>query len=215
MSRDPAKLRARIFAACKKRGIDTDTRRAIQTEATGQVSLKGMSAADMLRVLGAIERRGGGDSLPDHAMAPLLRALWISGWHLGVVRDRTDEALCKFVAQSLGVDAARFAGPRLGAAVEEVKRLLAREGGVDWSPPSGEKAGSPAARPRVRVVEAQWRRLLELGAVRNVEALDHYACKLLRIGVRSISHLEDNDLDALIHMLGARVRRACGKARAG
>ena len=212
---DPTKLRRRIFAACKQRGIDDDSRRAIQREATGEVSLTAMSPAQMRKALAAIEARGSGDSLPDHRMTPLLRALWISGWHLGVVRDRTDRALCRFVAQSLGVDAARFAGPRLGAAVEEVKRLLAREGGVDWSRSDLDLVERPTLRPRVAVIEAQWRILLELGAAKTPGAIDHYVSRLLKIGVRSIIHLEDAQADEAIRLLGARIRRARARASAG
>ena len=202
-----AALRRAIFVRAREIGLDDGERRALQLRATGVASLTRMSEAQMRAVLDEMRAPGSGDALPDHAMTPLLRALWISGWHLGAVRDRSDRALCRFVAQALGVDAARFAGRRLAAAVEELKRMLARDAGVDWSPG---RCG-----PRVRVIEAQWRLLAELGAVRIHAGLDHHVSRALGIGVRSVEHLTDAQADEAIAMLGGRLRRARAKAASG
>lgn len=217
--RDPrrAKLLRTLHARARELGMDEDLRRSIQLAVTGKESARDMTVAKLGRVLDSFSRKRTprGDSLPRHAMAKKLRALWMSGWHLGVVRDRTDEALCAYVAQALGLDAARWAKDRMSAAVEEVKRLLAREGGVDWSPVrivwDGGRVETRDA-PRVRVLEAQWRRLQELGEVRIAGALDHYVARIVGVGVRALDTLEDEQLDEAIRVLGMRIRKAQKRA---
>ena len=201
-----------MHACARELGIDEDTRRDLIERETGQRSAKGLSDAQLRRVIGAMDGRRSNDSLPaKHPMTALLRALWISGWHLGVVRDRTDAALCAYVAQALGLDAGRWAGDRMPAAVEEVKRLLAREGGVDWSPVRIVQEGGRRivkTTPRVRVLQAQWRRLQELGVVRIDDAMDHYVCRILAVGVRPLDMLDDAQADEAIRVLGRRIRWA-------
>ena len=62
-----------------------------------------------------------------------IRALWISGWNLGVVRDRSDEAACAFVERQTGVQrTAWLVEPAAGrAAIEALKAWLAREARVE------------------------------------------------------------------------------------
>ena len=198
-----------LHARARGLGIDRDLRHSIQLTVTGKESAADMTPAELRRVIDSFGRRG--DGLPAHPTAKKLRALWISGWHLGVVRDRSDRALSAFVAQALGLDAARWAKDRMPAAVEEVKRLLAREGGVDWSPVKVAWSGRPSElrdAPRVRVLEAQWRRMQELGLADIPEALNHYVARCLGIGVRPLDTLDDDQADEAILILGARIRKA-------
>lgn len=205
-----SKLLRTMHARARELGIGEETRRDLIERETGQRSARGLSDAQLRRVIGAMRA---GDSLPKHPMAGKLRALWISGWHLGVVRDRSDRALCAYVAQALGLNAARWAKHRMPAAVEEVKRLLAREGGVDWSPLSIRMEGGRAETrdaPRVRVLEAQWRRLLELGEARVPEAFHQYVSRIAGVGVRPPWMLSDAQADEAIRVLGARIRKRHG-----
>ena len=210
MSARPKLLRT-LHARARALGIDRDLRHSIQLAVTGKESAADMTPAELRRVIDSFGRQPRGDRLPAHPMTAKLRALWISGWHLGVVRDRSDRALSAYVAQALGLDAARWAKDRMPAAVEEVKRLLAREGGVDWSPLTIVLSGRPnevKQAPRVRILEAQWRRLQELGEADIPQALDHYVARCLGIGVRSLDTLEDCQADEAIRILGARIRKA-------
>ena len=218
-ARDPRrqKLLRTLHARAREVGMDDDLRRSIQLGVTGKESARDMTVTELRRVLDSFSRKRAprGDELPRHAMTKKLRALWISGWHLGVVRDRTDEALCAYVAQALGLDAARWAKDRMPTAVEEVKRLLAREGGVDWSPIRIVWAGGRIETrdaPRVRVLEAQWRRLQELGEIRIAGALDHYVSRIAGVGVRPLDQLEDEQADEAIRVLGSRIRKAQKRA---
>ena len=178
MSSTESRLRRAIFAACRQRGIDSDLRHEIQLGATGKASLTEMTTDDMRKVLDAVNgrrRRTGGKpnrlkgptgSLPDGPHTSKLRALWISAWWLGVVEDRSDEALGAWIRRQTGLDAARWATPvQTSACIEALKGWMARDGGVDWSPYTGD--GKPHHAPGARIMEALWRRLHEAGAVKN------------------------------------------------
>ena len=240
---DRAELVRTAHVAARDLGLDEATRRELQAKVTGRGSCGDMTRGELAalvehyRGLGWRPRRAGGgggprrrrDRLPAGAAAGKLRALWISGWCLGAVRDRSEGALLAFVRRAAGLDAARFADDaRLGRAVEALKLWLARPaaeggGGVDWSP--YETLQGVVDRPRARVIEAQWRRLRDLGAVPSglpnismghvalggaVRIAGHVALDGAVLG--DPVHLGDADADALIRALGARIRNA---ARAG
>lgn len=163
------RVRRAIFARCREAGIDDETRRAVGRRETGKGSLRDMDAAQMRRVLAALGGRSPLRSeLPSGAHASKLRALWISAWYLGVVRERSDAALAAFVCRQAGIEAARWATPaHLSGAVEALKDWMARDGGVDWSPyRSGRRR---VHRPGARVLEALWRRLAAAGAVGSAD----------------------------------------------
>ena len=206
---DRDRLRRAIFARCKAIGFDDEDRRAVQFRAIGRESISGAGKAELRAVLEAL---GGSaprpDSLPRHAMASVVRALWISGWNLGVVRDRTDAALCRFVAQAAGVSRARFAGPRMAVAVEEAKRMLARDAGVDWSPVRL-PGGAEERRPKVRVLEAQWRILDAAGAAgASLGEPWEWVCSAAGLRPRPLHELSAAEADRAISALGEIVRRA-------
>jgi len=157
------RLRCAIFARCRELGIGTEDRHAIQRRATGKGSLTEMSVKDMLAVLRALHGWGRGKGRGGNAIggphAGKLRALWISGYWLGVVRDRTDEALAAWIRRQTGVEAARWATPRQTArCVDALKDWLAREADVDWSPYAVGPRRSKHV-PGARVLEALWRNL--------------------------------------------------------
>ena len=231
-ARDPARIRRAIFGACRRRGIDDETRRAVQLRATGKESLKDMTPREMAEVLQALggwrrrqlddspRRRGPGppsgvgepkprEVLPAGPHRSKLRALWICAYELGVVRDRTDDALAAWICRQTGLDAAVWATPaQTSACIEALKDWMARDGGVCWEPyaRSGKR---PVHNPRARVLEALWRKLHEVGAVRIA---DHGALHSWVVGFRrsqeSYSALPSTIQDQLIRELGKWLRKA-------
>ena len=224
MSREAQKarnLQKLIFGACRRAGIDTEARHAIQKRVTGKESLTAMSLKEMAAVHHAIRRGGNPDRKarrPPEAPCPLpagahrakLRALWICARELGVVRDPHDDALASWMCRQTGMDAARWATPaQCSACIEALKDWMARDGGVDWRPyaRSGKR---PVHKPRARVLEALWRKLHEAGAVRiaDLGALHSWVVGHRRGLGDCYSALDAKEQDKLIRELGKWLRKA-------
>lgn len=154
-----------------------------------------------------------GRPLADGATQRKIRALWISLYHLGLVREPSESALTAFVRRQAGVDDPRWLAP--GAAfrvIEALKSWAARASekggaGVDWAPYAG--SSGPRENPRARVMEAQWRLLHAAGAVTiaSTDALERWA--ELVAGARhrtSYIHLPPDEADRTIEALGKKVR---------
>ena len=213
MSVEANRVRRAIFAECRKAGIDDETRHRIQRRTTGKGSLTEMSVVEMERVLRAL----GGSArcqprtaeLPDNSHKKKLRALWLSAYWLGVVRDNRDSALAAWICRQTGIDAASWATPaQTAACIEALKDWLAREAGVDWSPYAVD-GGKPKHVPGARVLEAIWRKLHEAGAVRiaDLGAL-HYWVVGFRRDQACYTTLNSSTLAQLHRHLGEWLRRA-------
>lgn len=224
-TRDPDRIRRAIFAFCREHGIDADPRHAIAERATGKASLKGMDAREMHLVLQALKqtvegpRKPRGRQRPDRAGEPKrrevlprgphrakLRALWICGYELGIIRDRTDDALASWICANTDVDAAVWATPAMTAqCIEGLKDWLAREGGVDWSP---YRHGGPGIhKPRCRILEAQWMKLHKGADHDPLDTLPDWV-RLATGAETSYTALDAKALDELIRKLGERLRAA-------
>lgn len=146
-----------------------------------------------------------------------IRALWIAGWNLGVVRDRTDEAASAFVERQTGVmRTAWLVDPAQGrAAIEALKGWLRREAGVFW--PSGQHP--EPAEHKLAVLHAQWVRLINLHVVRADDMFSGLHIVIETEVGRELSGPEDPsltpaELDRVSAKLGRRIRKAIGSAAA-
>ncbi|NJL09057.1 MAG: DUF1018 domain-containing protein [Methylacidiphilales bacterium] len=150
----------------------------------------------------------------DGPYGPKLRALWISAWNLGVVRDRTDAAMLAFVERQTRIQRTRFLRAAADArkAVEGLKAWISREGGVGWP------ASDDPLAVRRAVIAAQWRRLVKLGAIDHHgfgadQALTSYIGTVARGSSRLGTGLDDpsltaEQLDKVIVALGRKLRKA-------
>jgi Protein of unknown function (DUF1018) len=184
-----------IHAIAKSLRLDDDVRRDLMERETGKRSAALLSEAEAGRVIetlkglsstvqtvaGAVSN---GAVRLDGPYAGKLRALWISGWNLGVVRERSDKALLAFIERQTGVSHPRFLRePREGAkAIEGLKAWLARNAGVAWPGPHA----SPADVKRA-VIIAQCKRL-------GFDPVMHQGC-------------DDSALDFAASALGRKLRR--------
>lgn len=144
---------AAIHVAKKQLGMQDDDYRAFLQRVAGKSSARDLSPGQRGLVLDEFRRMGFEPAAPRRAKkasvrgamalegryAGKLRALWISGWHLGVVRDRTDRALLAFLERQTGLSHTSFLRDPIDAAraIEGLKKWLSREAGVAW----------PGARP--------------------------------------------------------------------
>lgn len=185
---------AKIHVGKKQLGLDDDTYRDLLGRVTGKRSLRDMSDTEHGAVLEEMKRLGfrpvakakpavKGALQLDGPYVPKLRALWISGWNLGVVHDRTDEGLAAFVRRTTGLDHVNFAYDPADAnkAIEGIKAWLAREAGVQWPG----KAPLPNE-TRHAVIAAQ----------------------IVLLGLPADAVAGSGDLDATIAELGRKIRKA-------
>ena len=172
----------------------------------------GKSKRDPRRSLNGSENKS---PLPSGSATRKLRALWISAFHLGLIRDSSDGALAAWLRRQTNLDAETcLTQDGIAHAIRPLEAWLARAAGVDWRPHlSFGRSGRvrEVRRPRARVLEAQWRILYRQGRVRigSHAALGAYASRFAGLG-RADSHLalSDAQADALIRHLGMCIRKA-------
>ncbi|OYW33892.1 MAG: hypothetical protein B7Z41_04120 [Rhizobiales bacterium 12-66-7] len=183
-----------IHVISKRIGLGEDERRALMVAATGKRSARDLTSGEAITVIDRLKVLQGDGAAPkgapglDGIYAPKLRALWLSGWHLGVVRDRTDRALLSFLERQTGLSHTRFLRDSADASrvIEALKAWLSREAGVEW-PARGTVLDSKAA-----VFRAQQARLAALGCARHPD----------------IANPTEETLDAAIRADGKRLRHA-------
>lgn len=124
-----------IHGALRQLGLDEEVARDRYERVTGKRSLRAMTSAEQSAVLSDLRRElpAGRKGLTG-PYAKKLQALWIAGWNLCVIEDRTDAAMLAFVERQSGIEHTRFLRDPMDArkAVEGLKAWLAREGGVKW-----------------------------------------------------------------------------------
>ncbi|UGA45987.1 regulatory protein GemA [Bradyrhizobium quebecense] len=211
---------AAIHALKRNAGLgDDDTYRDFLRREAGVVSAKDLSVRDAQRVIEKLrDLAGTGTALGqvaglDGPIGAKLRALWISGYNLGIVRDRSDKAMLSYLQRQTGVSHVRFLNdPRAGSsAIEGLKSWLARDGGVEW--PDGSVGRDDVIARKRAVLDAQWRRLIEIGdvkpiggAVNPMEDLLHYAGRVTR--QNQWSTFESHHYDDVQQGLGRKLRAA-------
>ncbi len=178
---------------------ETERRELMAATAGGKRSARELSAGEAILVIDRLKAIQGGGAAPLKSKraremhgkwAPLLRALWISGYHLGVVEDRTDRALIAFVKRQTGLDHERWLVSAADArrVIEALKGWLSRAAGVEW-PAEQDVYFSKRA-----VWRAQTRRLIAAGFPLADEPPDARVTAI--------------ELDADIAARGATLRRA-------
>ena len=129
-----SRLIRHIHVAARNLGVSSEDRKAMQERVTGKASCADMNEAELRQVVAALTGTASrGDRVPEGAIGAKLTALWISAWHLGMIRDRTDAALAAFVRRQTGLSSASWLTPVLATrCVDALKDWMAREAGVDW-----------------------------------------------------------------------------------
>ncbi len=126
---------AKIHVLKKNANLDDDTYRDLLERETGKRSCKGMASAEQLKVISALQRL-----LPEQdpnaaqgkratgKFAKKLQALWIAGYNLGVIANKSDEAMIAFLQRQTGLDHHRFLqdGRDANKAIDALKMWLRR-----------------------------------------------------------------------------------------
>ena len=197
-----------IHALKTRVGLDDASYRDVLEAETGKRSSKGLSVSEAGRVMDRLKLLSGGSSTPLKEGAERLsgkyvgvcRALWLTGWNLGVFDDRRDSAMIAFTKRQTGLDHVNWLRDDAQAAqvIEALKGWLTRETGFDWS------AGSQTLQAR-NISLTRWRK--EEVLRRQIERLED-------AGIHDVPALSwirralDADLDRKQTDLGELLRRA-------
>ncbi|WP_417691527.1 regulatory protein GemA [Roseibium sp.] len=107
------KALAKIHVLKKQAGLTEEMYRDLVERETGVRSAKGLSSGEHLRVISALDRlvpktHHTGRDRATGPYARKLQALWIAGYNLGVIHNRTDTAMRSFLKRQTGLDHHRF-----------------------------------------------------------------------------------------------------------
>lgn len=228
------KLLARVHIAQKDMALDDGTYRALLERVTGARSSTNLTTSQLDQVIAEFKRLGWADAkgrparagkrpMADAPMASKIRALWLNLYHLGELRDPSEDALAAFVAKETGVDALHWLKTEdADVAIRALQGWLDR---VGYKRVSAERirginharrnAGMPAEAAgfafKVALIETQWKQLIGLGAMATGDnaRLDTWLAK--NYGVSSPAYLSPAQADAAIEELGRWVRRVQAK----
>lgn len=142
--------------------------------------------------------------------APVLQALWLAGYNLGVVDNPDDSALLAFVKRQCKVDHDRFLtdGAEAAKAIEGLKSWIAREGGFAFGTQAqADKFGVSLKVLNKRLVVAAIERRIRANGLPSFEA-ERFAC-LERLP--PIPRCDAGQLDKLASRMGAVLRGRMGK----
>lgn len=199
-----------IHGLAKKAGMSDEERRALMRRVAGVTSSAELTGAQAGRVIDELKAvapaRPAGAIALDGPYAGKLRALWITGHQLGVVRDRTDQALLAFVERQTGISHTRWLRDAGDArrVVEALKSWVARESGWVWIESLTEREQLEA------LIRAQWARAIALGMV-PVAGPPDWALTLYAEAVvnryQQVNSLAAIDMDGLVRVREALTRK--------
>lgn len=132
------KMIAYIHVAKRDLGLNEVNYRALLTGATDKDSLREMSADELKAVIEIMKKHGFKKSKPKRAgtrkmasddHARLIRALWLSLYHLGEVRDPSEDAMSAYVKRMAKVDDIKWLSPeKEHAVISGLRSWMARAG---------------------------------------------------------------------------------------
>jgi hypothetical protein len=143
--------------------------------------------------------------------APVLQALWIAGYNLGIVENADDAALLAFVKRQCKVDHDRFLVDQAEAAkaIEGLKSWIAREAGFSFGTQAGaDRYGVTLKTLNKRAVVFAIARRIQANGLPSFET-ESFACLE---GFPPISRCDDVQLDRLSAKMGAMLRQYMGRA---
>lgn len=209
-----------IHMLASKARMDEDTYRSFLLREGGASSTKKLTPAAAGRVIDRLRTivreptwaKGAVAGL-DTPIARKLQALWLTGYNLGLIHDRTDRAMLAFLERQTGISHTLFLNHPSEAtpAVQALKSWLRRDGGVEW-PIETRRGDIDIGDLKQAVLDAQWRRLVELDDAFRTRDLAAFASKITH---RRIADFESAHFDQVQKALGVRIRAALAQRKVG
>jgi phage gp16-like protein len=208
----------KVQIARRELGLDDDTYRMVLERVTGKTSSTACSDAELGQVLDAFKAQGWKPSVvegyagrkgtiilddpqaphrrqrrADHPAAKKARALWLSLWHLGEVRDSSEAALESFAQRQLGGERLQWADQaRVYKLIEALKAMAERAG---WS------------QDLTQVAKAEQVRTLKVRLIRALAAKLGTPLLPDRTGL-GWQGFDEGELDDMVQRLGREVRES-------
>lgn len=229
------KMLAKVHLAKKDLALDDGTYRALLKRTAFKDSARDCTEAELEAVLKEFRRLGwkgerpaparrGPRPLAEGETASKMRALWLSLYHLGEVRDPSEAALARYVRRMTGVEALQWLDgeeadrairalrgwcERIGFRQPDAKRVKRVDAGRVHCGMPAEGAGFAA---KVELIELLWQKLIETGAMKtgSFARLDSWLARLVR-QVAVPAYLTPAQADQAIEKLGAWLRRVKAK----
>ncbi len=192
------KLLASIHIKKKELGLDDGDYRAHLKQWTGLNSSAGMTNKQLKYVLVQFNTMMQATQPPNYEVKGKVKALWLSGYHLGLIDDDSETALRAFIKRQLKIDHENWMNPQIAYKVIEGLKGWLERAGVEW--------GKHQANPRKAVIEAQWRKLYALGRVPAVSEAELRLWMRCNKYMRPIEQLYPNVQDSIIRKLGEWIR---------
>lgn len=205
---------AAIHVAKKQLGLDDEDFRAVCERVTGKRSTKDMSEPLRVKLVEHFRQQGfkpvskGTRKQLEGKYAAKLQALWIACWNLGIIRNKTDQALLAFVKRQAGIDHTRFLTYDDDArkVIEALKAMMNREANVQWS--KDKFLPDWANEPHGQIVLAQWSILRSRGLTDDNVAMSATIWPLCGYTGRPVlNNLKPADWQQVMNKLGTKVRK--------
>jgi len=206
---------AKLHVARKQIALAEDDYRQILFEETGKTSAADCDARGLEKVIKRLEAKGfkplpkkGVPGAAQHPMARKARALWISLYHLGAVRNSSDRALEAFAQRQLGCERLVWAKQSEAYRLIEALKAMAERNG--W-PQVDAKGNNLAPRQLAEgLCEAIVSALKARGEVPADWTLDITAYRLAGIETGAQGQMGIEDYHRLAAVMGEKLRAAGG-----
>lgn len=197
-----------IHALKARAALDEDSYRDLLARETGRRSAKELTRDQAGRVIDRLKVLSGGSEAPVKAASKPLaegalklegpfvgacRSLWIAGWNLGVIDDRTDRALVAFVERQTGIASLSWLREPAQAqmVIEALKAWINRVAAVAWD-------------VEAHVLRA---RKINIGRWRKLAVVRAQCRRLAEAAPPNLDAQSDAELQQLQGALGRRIRR--------
>ncbi|MEO0872541.1 MAG: regulatory protein GemA [Pseudomonadota bacterium] len=209
---------AKVHIGKKELGLHNDDYRQILQDETGHSSAGDCDVAQLERVLSRFKARGwkplpkarGGARPASHPMAKKARALWISLYQLGVVRDPSEKALEAFAKRQLKCEKLAWAKQSHGGKLVEALKDMAQRNG--WAQVDANGNRLPVRELKEGLCKAILAKMVEIGEVPADWTIDVAAWRLCGIDTAENGPMSGESYADLAEALGRKLRDAGGAA---
>lgn len=211
------KLMGAVRAACGRKQISDDDRKAIQLEVTGVPSMADMDISALGKLLDHLNKDWKGP-MGHRAYVGKAKALWWTLYWLGAVNEPGDAQLDAFVKRQTGKSYLRFLGHKEAFSVIEALKAWAARADVVW-PTDQILAERRQATPGVEMAQLERHAVLQAISDR-LRRLGALSCSYATYCETALKLASDRftwstvELDACIRLLGKRLRRELAKRKA-